>query len=73
MSNNEHAGRTTLSENLIRVERLSEYLDVPIATIRDWCHKRRIPFVKVGHHVRFKLSDVQLWLAERSLNANTGN
>lgn len=48
--------------------RLSEYLDVPIPTIRDWVYKRLIPFIKVGRHVRFKPSDIQSWLIERTFN-----
>ena len=58
---------TPLFDNqLLSITRLSEYLDVPIMTIRDWVYKRQIPFVKVGRHVRFSPSDVQRWLSERS-------
>jgi len=58
---------TQLFDNqLLSIDRLAEYLDVPTATIRDWCYKRQIPFVKVGRHVRFQPSDVQRWLSERS-------
>jgi len=49
------------------INRLAEYLDVPIATIRDWCHKRTVPFVKVGRHIRFKSSDIETWLKQRSV------
>ena len=51
---------------LLSIDRLAEYLDVPPATIRDWVYKRQIPFVKVGRLVRFHPSDVQRWLSERS-------
>lgn len=47
---------------LISVKRLSEYLAVPVGTIRDWVFKRKIPFVKAGRHVRFNPSDVHKWL-----------
>ena len=48
--------------------RLSKYLDVPIPTIRDWVYKRLVSFVKVGRHVRFKPSDIQQWLIERTFS-----
>lgn len=56
-----------LLENLWSTKRLSEFLDVPAMTIKDWCYKRQIPFVKVGRHVRFRPSDVQKWLEERGI------
>lgn len=55
-----------IDNQLLSIDRLAEYLDVPPATIRDWCYKRQIPFVKVGRLVRFIPSDVQRWLSERS-------
>lgn len=64
---NKDKGRSQLFDNqLWSVDRLAKFLDVPAATIRDWCYKKRIPFVKVGRLVRFKPSDVQRWLSEGS-------
>lgn len=53
---------TKNSQSLWTVDRLAEYLDVPIPTIRDWCYKRTIPFIKVGRLVRFKPKDIETWL-----------
>ena len=58
-----------IDNQLWSVPRLAEYLDVPVATVRDWIYKRQIPYVKAGRHVRFTPSDVQRWLIERS-NSN---
>ena len=59
---------TSLIDNqLWSIDRLSKYLDVPVATIRDWAHKRQIPFLKVGRHIRFKSSDIEAWLKQRSV------
>lgn len=55
-----------IDNQLWSVPRLAEFLDVPVATVRDWIYKRQIPFVKAGRHVRFHPSDVQRWLSERS-------
>ena len=58
--------REQLFDNLWSVVRLSEFLSVPITTVRDWVYKRKIPFIKVGDRlIRFNPSDVFEWLAER--------
>lgn len=62
------ASATFIDNQLLSTEQLSEYLNVPTATIRDWCYKRKIPFVKVGRHVRFRPSDVEKWLSERKVS-----
>ena len=54
-----------IDKQLLSVPRLAEYLDVPVATVRDWIYKRQIPFVKAGRHVRFVPSDVLGWLSDR--------
>jgi excisionase family DNA binding protein len=59
-----------IDNQLWSVDRLAQYLDVPVATIRDWCYKRKIPFVKAGRSVRFKFSDVEKWLAIRGNNGH---
>ncbi len=55
-----------IDNQLLTIIRLSKYLDVPVATIRDWTHKRKIPFIKVGRHTRFKFSDIETWLKNGS-------
>jgi excisionase family DNA binding protein len=35
-------------------------------TVQLWCHHRRIPYLKIGHLVRFRLADVL-----RALNRHT--
>ena len=59
---------TTLSglEPLLSIEALSEYLDVPVTTIRDWRTDGKGPCaIRVGGRVRFAVSDVLHWLAEQ--------
>ncbi len=63
-----HQQRQPFIDNqLWSIDRLSKYLDVPVATIRDWAHKRTVPFIKVGRHIRFKASDIETWLKQRSI------
>lgn len=52
------------NQRLITKEQLSEWLSVPIKTIQDWVYKRKIPFVKVGSLVRFRVSEIESWINE---------
>ncbi len=49
--------------SLLTIKELASLLKVPKSTIYGWRHQRRTPpAIKVGRHVRFRLSDVQEWL-----------
>jgi excisionase family DNA binding protein len=48
------------TDDVARVCRVSK------RTVQWWCHHRRIPFLKIGHLVRFRLPDVL-----RALNRHT--
>jgi excisionase family DNA binding protein len=52
---------------LLSIEEVAEYLDVPIATVRTWRANKSGPRgIRVGKHVRYRPSDVELWLELRS-------
>jgi excisionase family DNA binding protein len=52
---------------LISTEELAAYLEIPLATIYQWCHKGMAPpAVRLGKHLRFRWEDVQNWLEERA-------
>lgn len=55
-----------LFDKLYTIQDLSKFLSVPVATIRDWVYKRKIPFKKPGRLIRFYLPDIQKWLEKRS-------
>lgn len=47
---------------LLTIEELSAYLKVSRFTIYDWvCHKK-IPYIKLGRHLRFKKGPIDIWL-----------
>jgi excisionase family DNA binding protein len=65
--NNEHNGAGVLeSEKLLTAGELAARLNLP----KSWVHSEeragRIPSIRPGKYVRFKLSDVERTLAERS-------
>jgi predicted DNA-binding transcriptional regulator AlpA len=52
--------------SLYTFEMLSEFLGVPIATLRAWRSRcEGPPSLKVGRHVRYRPEDVDRWIADR--------
>ena len=53
-------------DQLLTVEDLAKYLEVPVATVYAWRHRRQgPPGFRVGRHLRFRWSDVERWIDER--------
>ena len=53
-------------DQLLTVEDLAGFLDVPVATVYAWRHRRQgPPGFRVGRHLRFRWSDVERWIDER--------
>ena len=50
------------NEKLMTISELAEFLNVKVSWVRATVFKREIPFVKVGHHVRFTKDDILLWM-----------
>ena len=56
-----------LLDRLLTVEDLATYLDVPVATIYAWRYHRQGPAgFRVGRHLRFRSSDVESWIQDRT-------
>lgn len=48
---------------LVTITELAEYLGVPVKTIYEWRQAGRGPVgVRIGRHLKFRLSDVQAWV-----------
>jgi excisionase family DNA binding protein len=54
------------AENLLAAGELAECLGVPESWVRTEERAGRLPGVRLGRYVRFKLSDIERALAERS-------
>ena len=64
--NSEHNGASARdAEKLLTAEELAKRLGVPESWVRTEERLRRIPSVRAGKYVRFKLSNVEEALAER--------
>ena len=57
---------------LISVEQLADELGVSVRYVRRIIAERRIPYVKVGHLIRFERDEVDRWVEANRVNALTG-
>jgi excisionase family DNA binding protein len=47
---------------LITVQEAAKFLAVSTSTLYGWVYQRRIPFVKVGHALRFERAELQRFI-----------
>lgn len=57
---------------LMNIEQVAERLGVSVRHMRRLVAERRIPFVKWGHFLRFDPDEVDRWIEECAVPANTG-
>jgi excisionase family DNA binding protein len=50
-------------ERLYSVEEIANHIGVSKDTIRAWVKKETIPYYKVGRQYKFKLSEIDEWIA----------
>jgi len=60
-----------MTQNLLTVDQVAEYLQVKPSTVYQWTHQGYIPHVKLGNRLRFRLSQVDRWLEKRSIEGRT--
>ncbi len=58
-----------MSEPYVSKETAAAHLGVAPSTIKWWVHYRRIPFHKVGRLVRFRISELDDWVAQCTAEA----
>ncbi len=51
------------TERLYSVEEIANHIGVSKDTIRAWVKKETIPYYKVGRQYKFKLSEIDEWVA----------
>jgi excisionase family DNA binding protein len=52
---------------LLSIQEVADWLDVSVETVRFWRANRSGPRgIRVGRHIRYRPSDVELWLELRS-------
>jgi len=67
-----HDGVMYRLDQLLTVRELAIYLDVPVATLYAWRHRRQgPPGFKAGRHLRYRLGDVESWIAQQLQETGT--
>lgn len=52
-----------MPEELAEPDEVAQYLGVPDGTLRQWRYLGTGPkYIKVGRHIRYRWSDVAVWL-----------
>lgn len=57
---------STPAENhpdFLTIKQASEFTHIPVATLYDYTHKKRIPYNKVGKKLLFKREELIEWIA----------
>jgi excisionase family DNA binding protein len=57
------------ANRLLTPDEVAEMLDVKPQTLAVWrCQKRQdLPYIKVGHKIRYRLRDVEAWLERQTV------
>ncbi|MHB8955443.1 MAG: helix-turn-helix domain-containing protein [Pirellulaceae bacterium] len=57
-----------LTDTLLSRQEAAEYLGVKVQTLATWTSSKRyrLPVVKVGRSVRYRASDLEKWMADRT-------
>ena len=54
--------------NLMDIEQAAEYLGLSVGTLYQWRSQHKIPYIKVGRRVKFKIEQLDQWLSERTVH-----
>ena len=55
-------------EWLLTPEDVADRVSAKKSTVYSWVHQRKIPFLKVGGLLRFRLSDIEKWLEQQRVD-----
>lgn len=68
-SGSEKRGRSISEKRLLDIAEASEYLGIPANTLRCWCSRKRIPYVKLGERmVRFDRHELDEWFGKQRVS-----
>ena len=59
------------NQELVSVNTLSNLLDIPKGTIRDWVFRRKIPYCKIHGRIVFNLKKIREWYNSKLVRPTT--
>ena len=60
------------SDNILTIQELSSYLKIPKSTLYKLTREGKIPFQKVGRHLRFHREAIDEWVKGQDYNGEKG-
>lgn len=70
IGNSQLSKHVRAGQRLLKIKEVSERLEIKKATLRCWCSRKTIPYVKIGGAVRFDPGELDRWLNERSVKTS---
>lgn len=61
-----------IEDRLLTPEDTATYLGYKVGTVYNKAYRGEIPCVKLGHTLRFRLSELDAWIAEQDAAAKAG-
>jgi len=58
-----------MTPQYMSIKQLSEHMSIPVPTLYDWVHQKRIPHYKLGKMIRFDVYEVTQWLSVHRVDA----
>lgn len=55
-------------EKLLNVYEVAGVLNVAVQTVYGFVTRREIPFIKIGHSLRFDREDLKAWIVRKKYN-----
>jgi excisionase family DNA binding protein len=59
-----------MEKEFLSIKEVAEYLGVKPCTVYAWAEARMLPHYKFGRFVRFKKSEIDLWIKENKREGN---
>lgn len=55
-----------IRKRLLKIDELSEYINVKKSTIYDMVYRKRIPYIKINNLLRFDKETINIWLSSKT-------
>ena len=56
-----------MERRYLNINELSDYVGIPKSTLYVWVCQKRLPYAKIGGHLRFDLQAIDGWIKTRSV------
>jgi excisionase family DNA binding protein len=57
-----------MEKRYLSIAEVSEYLGLTKGTLYVFCHRRRIPYLKLGKLLKFDIIEIEKWLKDKRVN-----